>query len=191
MKYLIIYSHPNPTSFNAAIRQTIEKKFLKAQIEYATRDLYALNFNSILNGMDFESFKSGKIPTDIAREQDYIKKAEILLFIYPIWWFGMPSILKGYIERIFSLGFAYAMTEQGPQGILTDKKVVILNTTGGPRNSYEQYGFNTALKTTMADGIFGFCGMSVLSHKYFYGVPTISHEERSKMLLELENNPLF
>lgn len=190
MRYLLIYTHPNPRSFNAAIRQAIERRLQSEKHELVVRDLYALKFNSLLSGDDFASFQKGNVPPDILAEQEHIKKADILVFVHPIWWFGMPGILKGYVDRVFSYGFAYTMTDNGPKGLLTEKKVIILNTTGGLEKDYQQFGFNAALKTTMEAGIFEFCGMTVLRHKYFYAVPAISDEARKKMLKEMETLPL-
>lgn len=187
MDYLIIYAHPNPKSFNHAILEEVEKKLRQAGKTYQVRDIYALKFNPILAGPDFVALKNGQPLPDIKSEQDLIRQVKTLIFIHPIWWFNMPAILKGYIDRVFSHGFAYAADEkEGLKGLLTDKQVVILNTTGGPEENYKKFGFNEALKSTIEIGTFGLCGMKVALHKYFYAVPTVSQETRVKMLAEIK-----
>jgi NAD(P)H dehydrogenase (quinone) len=186
MKYLIVYSHPNPKSFNHAIKQIIEEKFKNQAKQYDVRDLYGLKFNPVLSGNDFVTMKEGKIPEDIKTEQEYIRNADKIIFIHPIWWFGMPSVLKGYIDRVFSYGFAYEFGEKGIKGLLTDKKVILLNTTGGTEDVYMQAGFEDAIKKTIEKGIFEVCGMKVILHKYFHAVPFVSNEVRDKMLEELK-----
>jgi len=190
MKYLIIYAHPNPKSFNHAIKEIVEEKLKKAGNNLETRDLYGIGFSPELNGNDFVAWKQGLASVDIKAEQDYIRNSDILIFIHPIWWFNMPAILKGYIDRVFSYGFAYGANENGPYGLLTDKKVILINTTGGTEENYVMNGYKEALKKTIEDGIFGFCGMNVIMHRYFHAVPYISHQARQKILEELMGNSL-
>ncbi len=186
MKYLIIYAHPNPKSFNHAIKETIEEKLKNAGHILQVRDLYEIGFNPQLSASDFASWQQGQIPVDIKTEQDYIKNADVLIFIHPIWWFNMPAILKGYIDRVFSYKFAYGVNEKGPYGLLTDKKVILINTTGGTQENYLKFGYKEALRATIEEGIFGFCGIKVAMHKYFYAVPYVTDQLRENMLEELQ-----
>ena len=186
MQYLIVYAHPNPKSFNHTIREIIEDKLRNGGLKFDVRDLYEINFNPALSGSDFVSFKQGQAPEDIKREQGYVKNADILIFIYPVWWFGMPAILKGYIDRVFSYGFAYKADEGGLHGLLSGKKAIIFNTTGGSEEDYEQGGYKGALRKTTEIGTFELCGLKVILHKYFHAVPTITDEARTKMLQDLE-----
>lgn len=179
--FLVVYAHPNPKSFNYAIKERVVQ-VLQRKGPVEVRDLYELSFNPVLSGKDFETFLSGGVPSDIALEQDYIKKSELLVFVYPVWWTGMPAILKGYIDRVFSYGFAYAERDGELVGLLTDKKVVIINTLGASELDYVPSGMEECLKKTTDLGIFHFCGMQVLKHIFLYSVPTVSHEERVVML---------
>ncbi|HNV23394.1 MAG TPA: NAD(P)H-dependent oxidoreductase [Candidatus Omnitrophota bacterium] len=189
MKYLIIYAHPNPKSFNNAIKDAVISKLTKEDKSFEIRDLYALGFDPILKGSDFIGFKEGKIPLDIVEEQNYIKSADRIILIHPIWWFGMPAILKGYIDRVFSYGFAYRAGEKGIEGLLTGKKVFILNTTGETQDQYVQYGFKDAISKTFQNGIFNFCGMEIISHQFFFAVPTITDADRKNILKQISTMP--
>ncbi|MBF0386072.1 MAG: NAD(P)H-dependent oxidoreductase [Candidatus Omnitrophica bacterium] len=186
MKYLIIYAHPNPKSFNAAIKEQVVSYLKSKGKEVVVRDLYQLGFNPTLSGNDFAQFLQGQIPLDIKKEQELIGEADTLIIIHPIWWFNLPAILKGYIDRVFSHGFAYKFADGEIKGLLTGKNVIIINTTGGPQENYENFGYKDALKLTICNGIFAFCGMSVKSHKFFYAVPTVSNDARTKMLEEIK-----
>jgi NAD(P)H dehydrogenase (quinone) len=186
MKYLIIYAHPHSTSFNHAIREEIEIKLKKEKKQYDVRDLYGIKFTPALSEEDLVAVKQGRVPLDVKREQEFIKNSDVLVFVHPIWWFGMPAILKGYIDRVFSYGFAYAVDDKGIHGLLPDKKVVIFNTTGGPEDNYMDHGFNDAIKKTIEAGVFEFCAMKIVLHKYFYAVPTVTQEERVKMLEDIK-----
>jgi len=186
MGYLIVYAHPNPKSFCHAIKEKIEGIIKNKYGECLVRDLYAMQFNSVLSAGDFSAFSRHEIPEDIRKEQDLIRKAETVIFIHPVWWFNMPAILKGYIDRVFTKGFAYDYVGKIPKGLLRDKKVMIFSTTGGMRFAYYLLGFKFAVKKSIDVGVFNFCGMKVVLHKFFYAVPVISYSARSKMLSSIE-----
>lgn len=90
--------------------------------EVRVRDTYELNFNPVLGASDFISFSQGNTPEDIKEEQEHISWADSITFIYPVWWAGLPAILKGYVDRVFSHGFAYAYGENGIEKLLSGKK---------------------------------------------------------------------
>jgi NAD(P)H dehydrogenase (quinone) len=186
MNCLIIYSHPNPASFNHAIQESLVKSLKENGKNVRTRDLYAMNFDPVLKADDFETFLRGKTPRDIEIEQEHIRWADVLIFIYPIWWAGMPAITRGYVDRVLSKGFAYEETPQGPKGLLQGKKVYIINTMGAPLSVYEEMGIFKAMDTIYDQQLFGFCGFKVLGHKYFGSVQSVSDEERKRMLTEVD-----
>ena len=189
MKHLIIYAHPNPKSFNHAILEAVEKALKAAGKEYEVRDLNALKFDPVLDRGDLELESHGKAAKEVEREQRRIREADVLVFIYPVWWFGMPAILKGYIDRVFSQGFAFAVEGQRLTGLLTGKKVFIINTTGSPREILAKTGYEDAMRKTTVAGIFEFCGMEVVAHRYFYAVPYLDDAARRAMLEEVTKIP--
>lgn len=97
----------------------------------------------------------------------------------------MPAMLKGYIDRVFSLKFAYDITEDEVVGLLQGKKVFIVSTTGASKEDYEKMGAFKMMKMSMDMAIFQFSGMEVLEHKYLSSVPYVSQQDRKKMLKEL------
>ncbi|MBD1373606.1 NAD(P)H-dependent oxidoreductase [Hazenella sp. IB182357] len=184
MKHLVIYAHPNPKSFSQAIQETIVEELRANHNDVNTRDLYQMGFNPILASSDFEQLHAGQVPSDIKAEQDLVKWADILTFIYPIWWGGMPAILKGYIDRVFAYNFAYKYENGVPLGLLNDKKVMVFNPTGSSDELYEQIGMHEAIEKTSDLGIFKFCNMEVLEHKFFGGVPSVDQTVRERYLKE-------
>ena len=186
MKCLIVYAHPNPQSFNCAIKETIAEQLISNGHDVEIRDLYALGFDPVLKSSDFELIQQGKIAADVEQEQKHIKWAELIIVLAPIWWANLPAIFKGYIDRVFSFGFAYVMEEEGPKGLLPGKKVFIVNTSGAPNDMYEELGMHDSFNKTMDFGIFTFCGMEVIGHKYLGAVPMVSDEDRKQMLEEIK-----
>ncbi|HET6516165.1 MAG TPA: NAD(P)H-dependent oxidoreductase [Thermodesulfovibrionales bacterium] len=185
MKYLIIYAHPDTASFNHAIMETISDELGKGKRDFEVRDLYGMKFNPILSRDDLTAIQNGAVPQDIKREQDHIRSADTLLFVFPIWWSSMPAMLKGYIDRVFSLKFAYDITTDGVIGLLKGKKAFIVSTTGASREDYDRMGAFEMMNMSMDTAIFRFSGMEVIGHKYFSSVPYVSEEDRKQMLEEL------
>jgi NAD(P)H dehydrogenase (quinone) len=185
MKYLIIYAHPNPASFNHAIMETISEELKRSNKDFEVRDLYKIGFNPILSTEDLAAIQNGSVPHDIKKEQDYIRTADIFIFISPIWWSSMPAMLKGYIDRVFSLKFAYDITADGLIGLLKGKKVFIVSTTGASEEDYEKIGAFKMMNMSMDMAIFQSSGMEVIGHKYFTSVPNVSDQRRKQMLGEL------
>jgi NAD(P)H dehydrogenase (quinone) len=185
MKYLIIYSHPNTASFNHAIMETISEELIKSNKDFEVRDLYKIHFNPVLSAEDLAAIQNGAVPHDIKTEQDYIRSADTLIFISPIWWSSMPAMLKGYIDRVFSLKFAYDIPADGVIGLLKGKRVFIVSTTGAAKEDYDKMGAFQIMNQSMDMAIFQFCGMEVIGHKYFSSVPYVSDQDRKQMLEEL------
>jgi NAD(P)H dehydrogenase (quinone) len=185
MKILIIYCHPNPKSFNHAIKDLVVKNLAAAGHKVKLRDLYDLQFDPVLSAEDLKVIHEGNIPDLIKIEQECIVWADRLILIHPVWWTGFPAMVKGYIDRVFSFGFAYTIEGGMPKGLLNGKKVLIINTTGAPSEYYQQIGMAEALKKTSDKGIYEFCGLEVIDHLFFGAVPTVDDAARKGYLQEI------
>ncbi len=188
MKHLIIYSHPNPKSFNHAIMETVKNVYENRGDEVVVRDLYAMDFNPQLSGDDFMALLQKTQRIDVKTEQEYVAWADMLTFIYPTWWHNLPAILKGWVDRIFTLGFSYYYDANGLQGMLTDKKAIIITTCGNPYEFIETNGYFDLYKKLVDEGTIGAMGIDIRKHFYFTGIPRTSEEERKSMLLQLQTD---
>jgi len=177
MKQLIIYTHFSPFSFNCAIKDRIIQQAQLMGHETILRDLYFMNFKPSLDWIDMNAQKNNEVPIDIATEQKYIAEAEVLIFVFPIWWNSMPAVLKGYIDRVFSNGFAYSINGE-VKGLLNGKKVMIFNSLGGDTDEDMQ----NAMRTTIDKGIMEFCGMDVELHRFFPNVIDVDRQTRESYL---------
>ncbi|MBM4360725.1 MAG: NAD(P)H-dependent oxidoreductase [Deltaproteobacteria bacterium] len=182
MKHLIVYAHPNPASFSHAVVDTLEATYRAQGGEVVVRDLYALGFDPVLKGSDFVAMKAGNLPADIVAEQDHIRWADAVTVVYPVWWTGLPAILKGYIDRVFLYGFAYAYGPNGAEGLLKGKKVLCVSSHGHPDDVYEANGMRAAMRQTSDVGIFAFSGMDVVEHVFFGAVPSVDDATRKGYL---------
>ncbi len=181
LKHLVIYCHPYAASLSAAYRDEVVRLTEAAGHCAIVRDLYNINFCPVLSVEDLNLMHDGKIPEDILLEQDYVKGADLITFIYPIWWGGMPALMKGYIDRVFSRGFAYDIDIAGSgeiKRLLTGKQLIVLNNFGSCYEDYQKGGMLDALKKTSDVGIFEFCGMRVMEHHFFGNIGEASEKER-------------
>lgn len=186
MNILIVYTHPNPKSFNHAILETTEKALQAAGHTVRVKDLYAIpNFKIALDGADFEQFGQGNVPADIAKEQADVLWADGLVFINPLWWFGVPALLKGWVDRVMANGFAFEYGETGARGLLTHKKALVINTTGAPKETLEQFDALDIIVRPFTDGMLRFVGINNIEYKVLFAVPVIDDAARKEMLVEV------
>lgn len=182
MNYLIIYSHPNPKSFNHAIMETLQKTLFSRGHDVRVRDLYKVKFDPVLSAKDLQFFARQRVASDIKREQDHVRWADTLIFIFPVWWNSLPAIARGYVDRVLSVNFAY--TETG-KGLLQGKKVVTICTLNAPKEVCEKGGIFKAMNVAIGECLSSFCGMTLLGQKYFNSVASSSDAERQRMLDEV------
>lgn len=167
MRHLIIYAHPNENSLNHHLLNTVIETLQYHNEEIIVRDLYNIGFNPVLSLNDMQGQRMGKVSDDVKTEQDHISWAEQITFIYPIWWTGLPAMMKGYIDRVFSYGFAYRYDQGIQKGLLKGKKTVIINTHGKSHEEYEKTGMDNALTLTSDNGIFIYSGLEIIRHFFF------------------------
>ncbi len=182
MKVLVVYAHPYSKSFNQAVLESFTKGLQSKGHAVEILDLYARGFNPLLTAGDLASLQGGKVSADIKAEQEKVSGAEGLAFIFPLWWSSMPAILKGWIDRVFSQGFAYAFGQEGPLGLLKHRKVLLINTCGADQAHMEQSGIQKAIQMTTDVGIFAFTGIPEIQHEFFYNVVQTDQSTREQFL---------
>lgn len=184
MNHLIVYSHPNPVSFNGSIADAVEAVSAAMGHDTLRRDLYGMGFNPVLGRVEIDAPPHMRAQ-DVRQEQEFISWADLLTFVYPVWWTGMPAMLKGYFDRVFCQDFAYALHDGMMTGLLKGKKALIFSTTGLPSTVCGSKGMHEAMAVTTDAGIFDLCGIEVLNHAFFGGVATVSEEVRKSYLGEV------
>ncbi|MFC0308292.1 NAD(P)H-dependent oxidoreductase [Gallibacterium trehalosifermentans] len=187
MNHLIIYAHPNEQSFNHAILDEIITASKLANMNVIIRNLYQLNFNPVLTWQEFNQINLGNLPPDILQEQQFITQADLITLVYPLWWLGFPAILKGYLDRVLSHGFAYETSATGSRGLLNNKKMLQFITLGNNTQTYQEKGFLTALETTLINGLFNYCGITDIQHHFFGDIHIIDDLARKALLSKVKN----
>lgn len=182
MNHLILFAHPNPKSFGCALFNTLKDFSERKGNNVTVRNLYETNFNPVLSAEELAAPEGASAPADVAREQACIREADHITFIYPVWWGGMPAVMKGYLDRVLSYGFAYVYEEAGARGLLTGKKGSVICTTGFSNEEYKKLGMHDALRLIGDEVIFNFCGIEPVKHLFFGNIAGVSQETRENWL---------
>lgn len=185
MKHLIIFAHPNPASFGSALVKELYNSLLLKGDEAKIRNLYELGFNPTLAADDFEALADNCTPEDIKIEQQYILWADHLILVFPVWWGNMPAILKGYIDRVFSEGFAYKSTPNGDVGLLAPRLGSTVCTAGAPAEVYT--GIRNAMNLISSEAIFNFTGITTNKQLFCGAVPGVTDEVRREYIENVKN----
>lgn len=165
MHALIVVSHPLDTSLThgvaAAIAEGITATDPAHTFEIA--DLTQEGFNPVYAAADIAAFlKTATVPADILAEQARIDAADALVLVFPIYWWTMPALLKGWIDRVFSNGWAYEETADGAVVKKLGHLPVHLVALGAAsKGVYDRHGFTDAFNAQITHGIFDYCGASV------------------------------
>lgn len=185
MNHLVVFAHPNPKSFGKGIVDAVVKASEEKGANVRVRDLYEIGFDPILKPSDFVDLQSGKVSEDIAAEQEHINWADVITFVYPVWWASFPAILRGYVDRVFSHGFAFQNVNGAPEGLLKGKKGLLFCTTGTPSEIYAADGMHNSMKQTTDQAVFNFTGIETVKHVFFGSVPSVTSETRKGYLEEV------
>jgi NAD(P)H dehydrogenase (quinone) len=189
MKVFIVYAHPEPQSLNAELLKFSVHVLRQAGHEVQISDLYAMKWKAVADRDDFpwlgveqrlnyasasgEAFTGKKQLPEIEAEQQKLLWADVVIFQFPMWWFAMPAILKGWVDRVFAYKFAYGIGEHSGErwgdrygeGTLKGRKGMIVTTAGGREPHYRPRGVNGYMEDLLwpiQHGIFFFPGMDVL-----------------------------
>ena len=203
MKVLIVYAHEEPHSFNGALKNTAIQTFEMAGHTVVVSDLYRMKFKAVADGEDFlerrdkhylkrqmeekVAVELGTLAHDITIEQKKLLDCDLLILQFPLWWFSMPAILKGWMDRVLSMGFAYGGGQWYDTGSLKGRKAMLSITTGGPDFMYSPLGRNGNIEKILfpiQHGILYFCGFEVLPPFIAYSPAHATDEQRAQMLDE-------
>ena len=166
MKILIVSAHPEPRSLTSALRRVAVERLREEGHKVQVSDLYSDGWKSAVDHFDFptlaadarlrvpaasgQGFVAGALTEDVRGEQAKLLWADALILQFPLWWFSMPAILKGWIDRVYSHGFAYGVGEHSQirwgdrygEGTLAGKRAMLVVTVGGWEEHYGARGIN-------------------------------------------------
>ncbi|XP_048042269.1 NAD(P)H dehydrogenase [quinone] 1 [Megalobrama amblycephala] len=199
---LIVYAHQSPASFNAAARDVAVEALTKQGYKVLVSDLYAMNFKASATADDIKgdlknpehfvyneemmtAWQDGRLSDDIAEEQHKLEQAELVIFQFPLYWFSIPAILKGWVDRVLIQGFAFTMQKMYDNGVFKDKKAMLSFTTGGTESMYQAdavHGDINVILWPLQNGFLRFCGFQVLAPQIFWCPAYAPPVARNEML---------
>ncbi|BFO56792.1 NAD(P)H-dependent oxidoreductase [Acidovorax sacchari] len=177
MHALIVASHPDPRSLTHAVAHAFAQGVEETgQHTTELADLAAEGFQPAFNPADRAAFLSkASVPPDVQREQERIDRSDALVLVYPVYWWSFPGQLKGWIDRVFSNGWAYSETPEGAiEKRLGRLAVHLLGIGAADEGTYARHGYDKALRTQIDHGIFDYCGARVVNSTILYGIDSAS-----------------
>jgi NAD(P)H dehydrogenase (quinone) len=199
-KVLIVYAHPDRASLTRQMADVAAETLEAEGHKVMTSDLCGMGWKAVFDAADFPSrldperldfvresfaaFTGGTQTADVVREQEKLLAADALILQFPLWWFSMPAILKGWIDRVWACGFAYNYQGQGNrlrygEGVFAGKRALVSVTTGGPASDYAARGINGPIEELLfplTHGTLFFPGFSVLPTYAVHGTSHITAE---------------
>ncbi|MGN8120604.1 NAD(P)H-dependent oxidoreductase [Pseudomonas sp. 22082] len=164
MHALIVVDHDDPRSLTRALAQQIAKGLSESDPSntFEIADLHAEEFDPRFGVADWAvHHRESAPPADVLAEQARIERADALVLVYPVFWWSMPALLKGWIDRVFSNGWAYDFDGDKTLKKLGRLRVHMVALGGADAGTYERHGYDTAMKAQIDHGIFDYCGATV------------------------------
>ena len=184
MDVLIIYAHPNHESFNGAIFHQVKKGLEDSGKKAKLIDLYKEGFDPVLKFDSCNKRRDLNKDSEMKKYRNLITQADHVIFIYPIWWYGPPAILKGFIDRVFAKEFAYSYDGNIPKGLLKDKTAWVVYTMDSPKWYVTFFRFNIEW-INIKNAVLKFCGFGKVERLMFSGLKGSSQQKRKKWLQHL------
>lgn len=165
MHALVVVAHPDPNSLTHAVAARLAEGVSLAGHSAEIADLMTEGFDPRFTATDHAVHLKQAAPSaDVLAEQARIDRADALVLVYPVYWWSMPGLLKGWIDRVFSNGWAY---DEIPGGKLEKRlghlPVHLVGLGGASRRTYDRHGYSGAMKAQIDHGIFDFCGARVVT----------------------------
>jgi len=202
----IVYCHPEPRSFVAAMRDTVRAGLVGTGWEVTQTDLAASGFNAVASAADFEHRQradhlvysleqrhawSGKhLAGDIAAEVRNVLRADLLVLVFPIFWYSVPAQLKGWIDRVFLSGVFYGGRRVYDHAGMVGKRALVVASLGGRDHMFGRHALHGELNGMLRhllQGTLGYVGFTVYEPFYAFHVPYVGDDDRKQMLERLHS----
>ena len=201
MKVFVVYWHPEPQSFNGAMFRTACTTLAATGHEVKISDLHEMRFDPISSRKNFSTVKDPNylklqieeihatemngFSEEIESEIRKLEWCDLMIWQFPLWWFGLPAVLKGWVDRVLAMGRTYGGNRIYRSGVFRGKRALLSLTTGGPEGAYRKEAFNgdiAAILRPIQRGMLQFVGFDVLAPQIVYGPVRLTEEQRKHAL---------
>ncbi|MFJ5885536.1 NAD(P)H-dependent oxidoreductase [Kitasatospora cineracea] len=216
MKTLIVHAHPEPKSLNGSLKDHAVSVLEAAGHQVRVSDLYAMGWKAAADAADYgphassplkvpldsgRAFEAGELTADVRAEQEKLLWADTVILQFPLWWYTMPAILKGWVDRVFTYRFAYGVGEHSDtkygerfgEGTLVGRRALLSVTVGGPASHYAARGINGPIDDLLfpiQHGILHYPGLEVLPPFVVHGTDRLTPEQYSAVAAAWERRLL-
>lgn len=201
MRILIVHAHYEPRSFTTAMKDAAVAELTAQGHEVVVSDLYAMSFDPVAKKEDFgdpsrpdytvysleqrHCHANGSLAPDIEAEVTKLVEADLLILSFPVFWFSVPAIMKGWIDRVFLSGVVYGGRRFYDRGGLKGKKALVAATIGSRDHMFGPDAVHGSFEDMLAHllrGTLGYAGMDVVAPFIAWHVPYVTDEERAGIL---------
>ena len=178
-KIVIINGHPSEDSFNYALADSYEQGALQSNAQVSKIDIGKLSFDpNLAHGYQ----KRISLEPDLTEALEKIKRAEHLAWFFPMWWYGCPAIMKGFIDRVFLPNIAFKFTGKTfPEKLFKGKTARIIVTSDTPK-WYNQWVMKNPAINQLKKGTLEFCGISPVKVSYISPIKSSTKKFRQDWL---------
>ncbi|MFC7787864.1 NAD(P)H-dependent oxidoreductase [Microbacterium sp. MAHUQ-60] len=177
MHLLTVFAHPFRDRYPAAVMDSFHAPLSQSGVTIDILDLHRERFDPRFTAEDHAHFWGGPIPPDIEGMHRRVEAADRLAFVFPVYWWSMPALMKGWIERVFTAGWAYqygqGVVDRGRaplRGLLPSIPTALVGVGGSKKATYDKYGYDDAMRTQLDVGIFAYCGIDDVESHLIYDV---------------------
>lgn len=171
MKHVIVAAHPRPDSFTLAMAKAYAAEVEAAGDVALLRDLYRMRFDPLLHPGELPDHPGFAPRSDVVEERREIADADVFVLVYPLWFNAAPAMLKGYIDRVFGMGFGYSPhSEGGNHPLLAGRKLVSFSCSGAPQHWVEASGAWNAMLNHFDSHLAAVVGLDVIGHHNLGGI---------------------
>ncbi|MCR6728584.1 NAD(P)H-dependent oxidoreductase [Enterobacter cloacae] len=185
---LIVTAHPIETSLSHTLAQRIAGKLQEQGTQVEIADLHAEGFSPAMIRADLDLYHgdASALPDDVLREQQRVERADMLIFVFPFYWWSVPALLKGWFDRVLTVNWAYKVGEEGRiVGNLRDVPVRLVATAGSDIAGFDKHGYSAAIQSQIVEGVFGFCGLKNVTLDILYEADSASPQQVDDFLQSL------
>jgi NAD(P)H dehydrogenase (quinone) len=209
MQALIVYAHPEPTSFTAALKDTAVRALSAAGHRVEVSDLYGEGFNPVAGRHDFiaaadqarfhyqseqlHASRTCGFSAELVREQARLQRADLVVLVFPLWWGGLPAIVKGWFDRVCAYGVVYADGKRFDQGFFVGRRAMLGVTTGGTLERFSSgggYGPIREVLYPVQRCMLEYLGLEVMEPFVAYAAPRVDTDIRNDYLRSWESRVL-
>ena len=159
MHVLTVFCHPDHDSFCGAVLDRFVAGAEAAGHEVEVADLYREGFDPVMTLRDLQQFDGIEMPPEILAEQARVEQCDALCLVFPLWWWSLPAILKGWLDRVWSAGWAYKW-EQDPEGsLLRPRPCTLLVPAGASEKMMAGHDYDKKIEELWRHGILDYCGV--------------------------------